>query len=165
MPSLPRPAAPNRPASFDRMLLDHMDALRRRVQRMTRHDTEEVVADTVELALRRWANFDPAKGTFYNWLVWQARDAVRTYRQVTEKVWDAEKQVEAPHVGVAPVQADHAQLSSVLAHLSGIKNGEVLLRRAMGDTLMEIANDRGCSQERVRQVEKEARAKLRRRAA
>lgn len=154
-----------RPASFDRLLLDHMDALRRRVGRMTRHDTDEVVANTVELALRRWSNFDASRGTFYNWLVWQARDAVRNYRQVTEQVWEAELQAEAPHVGVDPVQADHAQLSSVLAHLSGIKNGDVLMRRAMGDTLMEIANDRGCSQERVRQIEGEVRRKLRRRAA
>lgn len=170
MPSLPRPPAPNRPASFDRLLLDHMEALRARVWRMTRHNRDEIVADTVELALRRWANFDPAKGTFYNWLVWQARDAVRTYRREKDKVWKNEVQLDGmtgvlPVVAVQPAQPDHAHLSSVLAHLSGIKNGEILLRRAMGDTLMEIANDRGCSQERVRQIEGDVRRKLRRRAA
>ncbi len=158
--------ASDRPASFDALLLGHMAALRRRVFRMTRHDTDEVVADTIELALRRWANFDPAKGTFYNWLVWQARDAVRSYRKVTDKRWEAELQVDPPRgIGTDPVQDESAHLSSVLDHLSDIKNGDVLFRRAMGDTLMEIANDRGCSQERVRQIEKEARVELVRRAA
>ncbi|HWJ89065.1 MAG TPA: sigma-70 family RNA polymerase sigma factor [Pelagibacterium sp.] len=154
-----------RPASFDRLLLDHMDALRRRVWRLTRHGAEEVVADTVELALRRWANFDPEKGTFYRWLVWQARDAARNYRKVTEKVWEMEQQEELPSGRVEPAQPDHAQLSAVLAHLSGVKDGDVLLRRAMGDTHQEIANDRGVSRSRIQQLEKEARGKLVRRAA
>ena len=58
-----------------------------------------------------------------------------------------------------PRQEDYAELSHTLARLTG-RSGEVLTRRAMGETLEEIGNDLGVTRERVRQIENAARAKL-----
>lgn len=60
----------------------------------------------------------------------------------------------------APTQEHSADLSDVLGALRTIPNGDIVLRRAMGELLTDIGAERGCGRENVRQLEAKARRAL-----
>lgn len=62
---------------------------------------------------------------------------------------------------VAPAQEGYVRLSETPRLVSAHRHGAVLMRRSMGDTLREIANDRGTTVEWARQMEVAARKYVR----
>lgn len=144
-----------RPASFDAALMKYQPGLARLASRLRPEDPESLVQDLNVFALSRHTNFrgDPTqpKSGFWNWLQLNMRSMAQSQRRKP-----------VPPKGettTQPIQEDYAELSRTLARLTG-RNGQVLTRRAMGDSLIEIGNDLGVTRERVRQIENAARAKL-----
>lgn len=147
-----------RPAAFDAALMKYQPGLVRLANRLMPDDAENLVQDTNLFAVERHTNFrgDPSqpKSGFWMWLQWNMRSIAYAKRNrkidASSVQWDGVTQ---------PNQYDYTQLSQSLAMLSG-KGGLIIKRRAMGDTLEEIGNDLRVTRERVRQIEKTARAKL-----
>ncbi len=144
-----------RPSSFDAALLKYQPGLARLASRLRPEDPESLLQDLNVFALSRHTNFrgDPTqpKSGFWNWLQLNMRSMAQSQRRCP-----------VPPKGettTQPIQEDYTELSRTLARLTG-RSGEVLTRRAMGETLEEVSNDLGVSRERVRQIESEARAKL-----
>lgn len=166
------PANDNRPAAFDARIAAYLPGLRKLARRYTKthEQANDLVTDTVIYALEKWQNFRPRTGAdrksdgFWAWLVWQMRGVVQNASVKTanrRRVATFVALDDAPALRVAPNQHDYAELSQTIARLSGTRSGGVLLRRAMGDKLGDVANDLGVSRERVRQLEVAARHELR----
>jgi RNA polymerase sigma factor (sigma-70 family) len=162
-------APAKRPASFDAHVTAYLPGLNRLARRYTKtaEQRQDLVTDTVMYALEKWQNFrgDPAdaRSGFFAWLTWQMRGVVKNGAVKAEirKKHITMVPLDATHVAATPATQDvHVDLSATLRDVSSMMNGDVLMRRAMGDTLQEIAADRGVTRERVRQIEVAARARL-----
>lgn len=154
----------SRPASFDARVMAYLPGLRklaaRRVQPAYRDD---LVTDTIAYALEHWTNYRE-DGGLWNWLVWQMRGILKneaTKKANRDKHVTFVQMADHMHFSVPASQEDYADLSFAFDRAAGVKNGDVLIRRAMGDTLDDIATDRGLCRERIRQLESAARAELR----
>lgn len=155
-----------RPAEFDARVMAYVPGLRNLARRYRRTDEQrnDLVTDTIMSALDRWQSYR-ADGGMWNWLAWTMRGIVSNHAQqaaVRRKHIKFVAMDDVPHAPIETNQEDYADLSSALAALGRVKNGDVVMRRAMGDSLREIAEDRGVTAERVRQIEVAARAELRR---
>ncbi|MDI6028313.1 sigma-70 family RNA polymerase sigma factor [Corticibacterium sp. UT-5YL-CI-8] len=169
---LPKPANDNtpRPAAFDAAVMAYMPGLTRLARRYTKttEQRDDLVNDTVMYALERWKNFrgDPSesRGGFWAWLTWQMRGLVKSasvkaaFRRRTITFVSMEAVVTTPSTPAS--QEENADLSVVFRCAAGVKHGDVLIRRAMGEHLQVIADERGLSRERVRQIETEAREQV-----
>lgn len=153
--------SPPRPACFDSQLLAYLPALRALARRLS-GDPEALVNDTVVWALSCHANFrgDPSalNSGFYNWL----QINMRSIAQAQRRRRSINTVTLAQHDAPTPANQEAAvDLGTVTMRLGG-RPGAVLARRAVGCGLREIANDMGVTRERVRQIEGEERAKLKR---
>lgn len=150
-----------RPAEFDARLMAYLPALRVLARRLS-PDPEVLVNDTVVWALSRWQNFrgDLAQTNsgFYNWLQINMRSIAQGQRKRRTLSTVPLAQHDAP---VPAAQEAAVDLGAVTMRLGG-RPGAVLARRAAGGTLGEVATDMGICKERVRQIEGEERAKLKR---
>lgn len=162
-----KPTAPNRPASFDARVLAYTPGLRNLSHRLLppspgSETQADLVTDTIILALHRWGSFRE-DGGMWNWLAYTmrslARDRRNQWARIVRTVDDADG-IRAGRIGIAPAQEDYVMLSSVLKELTGRKR-DMVLRRAAGDELCEIANDHGISKQRVQQIVEKERARLR----
>ena len=154
----------NRPAEFDAMIMAYVPGLRRLARRMTRDraSADDLVTDTIILALSKWRKHRPADGA-WNWLVWTMRSVMSSRKQAMNAAMRTGTVVSIDTVGplsVSGAQQERAELSEAVHRLRHIRNGEVVLRVAAGETLSEIARDRGVSRERVRQIHAAALRKL-----
>jgi RNA polymerase sigma factor (sigma-70 family) len=160
-----QPANDNRPPEFDRQIAAVYPRLLQRARRFTR-DYESVAHETVAYALRMWATFrqtpgEPYRG-FYTWLCWTMFGIMtdhtnRTARQVLTVSTDAVER--PPEITSEGGQEAHVDLSTVLGWLDE-RERDVMLRRAAGCSGKEVAGLLGLSQQRVSQIEAEARAKI-----
>ena len=168
------PPAPNdndndsRPAAFDARVMEYVPGLRKLAARYRRdsEQRQDLVTDTIASALENWrlfrGDFKQDSSGFWTWLAWRMRGIVKNE--------EGKAGVRNKHAGVKenwwagranqPSPADYAELSSVLGSLSTIRHGDVLLQRAMGGTLQEIAESKGLSHARVYQMERDARSQL-----
>lgn len=154
----------NRPAAFDARVMAYYPGLRRLAARhVPLAYREDLVTDTVISALENWGKFRETGG-MWSWLEWTMRGIVTN---AAKKAATRDKHVrfvpleEYHDASVAPAQEGYTCLSETLRQVSAHRHGSVLIRRAMGDKLKDIANDRGTSVEWVRQMEAGARAELR----
>ena len=162
--SLPTPANDNRPAEFDRQLAAAYPRLLARANRFS-SDPGTLAGQAVVVALHRWRSFRMTPGNpyagFYTWLCWCMKGSAADYkgmmkRRITMVSSDA---VDCPEeIAVDGGQEASTDLSTVLDALSS-RERDILLRRAMGESLLEISDDWGVSKERIRQIEFEARTK------
>lgn len=157
-----KPTKPGRPPSFDARVLAYMPGLRRRASQLGYRGEEarDLVTDTIILALHRWGSFRE-DGGMWNWLAFTMRSLSRDRRKARGIVIvddpDGER---AARISMAPAQEDYAALCGVLNKLTG-RGRDMVLRRAAGEWLDEIANDHGISKQRVQQIIERERERLR----
>lgn len=138
----------------DALLLEYLPGLRKLARKLAPRDHEELLAETLVTILHRRASFRP-EGGFWIWasltMRGVRRDAkLKEGRRIKtvgiEKAWRAS----------TPPNQEHAvDLETVRSHVGG-----VLMRRATGCKLQDIANDNGTSRQRVSQIEQAQRAHL-----
>lgn len=159
------PANDNRPADFDARLLGYMPHLKRLASRLCNNadEREELVQESLAYILSHWTSFRP-DGGFYNWITLCMRHKAQDKRRREAKrktritfVDDEESMVAASYL---PNQLDRLELLQTLEQLDSNRHGEVVLRRAMGEGLREIADEYGVSKERIRQREELGRRSL-----
>lgn len=149
-----------RPAEFDKRLATYIPGLRKQAKHYN-CDVDDLVSDTVEHALKSWHTFRE-DGGFWWWLkrcmqyVVARRKRIQRPRTVAIMNHDA-----ATH----PNQEEYADLSRALNSLPVGRDGEIVLRAAMGEEGPEIGARHGIGGERVRQIVRANRKSLKRMAA
>ena len=150
------PANDNNPrtASFDALLLRWMPFLHKLSQSFERHaqDREDLVNETVTVALHRWSNYKPG-ASFPGWLSFQMRSCVfvRMRKQRSESRWSTRINPERDST-VQANQYENVELSQVIGMLRPGRDREVFLRVVDGESGQLLANEYGISRERVRQI-------------
>lgn len=167
-----------RPAEFDRMLVAYRPFIRKVIRaRARREDWEDLEQEAFEDACRRWSTFRGEDYSFATWLAFVARGVVQAHKRYKAAQMRAgaewsmdtdrtsatgEDYVGGSWLPSAPAtQADYVELSAVLGHLATTKNGSVLVRHAMGEERADIANERGVTRQRVEQILRQERNRLR----
>jgi RNA polymerase sigma factor (sigma-70 family) len=156
------PANDNRPASYDQQLQEHAALVRRLARKISYRDADDVAQDIMLCAVRTHKHRDE-RYPFSTWLhVVAGNVRVERYRASTTNMRAGVTVADdTEHEGaVQPSQHIQAELAEVLRTLSGTRDGEALVRLAMGDKLEEVAADFGVSRERVRQLAQRARQSL-----
>lgn len=151
-----------RPAEFDRQLAAAYPRLLARARRFTT-DPDALVNQAVVDALHRWASFrqtpdNPYYG-FFTWLCWVMMGIASNHTRAAKVrivTVSADAMTNPPIRATNPAQEAHTDLGTLLAVLVP-REREVLLRRAAGEMLSEIAADWGVTKQRVSQIEQEAR--------
>lgn len=166
-----------RPAEFDAAVIQWMPFLHKMASKLeaSAQDREDLVNETVEAALRRWANYREGE-SLPGWLVFQMRERVRSLRKrwrVVSYSYDSRNRAVDEHsdddcdidfqdpMAEAARQDNIVELSQVVSALRPGRNGEVLYRVAQGDNGEEIAADYGITREYVRQIAQAERERLR----
>jgi RNA polymerase sigma factor (sigma-70 family) len=169
-----------RPAEFDARLVAYRPFIRKVIRsRARREDWEDLEQEAFEDACRRWSTFRGEDYSFATWLAFVARGVVQAHKRYKAAQMRAgmEWSMDTDRTGAtgrdflgeswlpsAPAtQADHVELSAVLGHLAATKNGSMLLRHAMGDERADIAAERGVSRQRIEQILRQERERLRKR--
>lgn len=153
-----------RPHTFDARVMSYHPGLSNlaRKYKRTAEERYDLVTDTIAYALEKWENFRE-DGGMYNWLAWNMRGLASNQRATASRrptfVYKGQEQGAVSQ----PQQEGYSDLSSVLRALSSGRPGTILLRRAMGDGLAEIADEYGVSRQRIQQIEIQERALVRRR--
>jgi RNA polymerase sigma factor (sigma-70 family) len=150
-----------RPTGFDAALLAYLPALRRQAKYMAGARHEDLLQEAIVMMLRL---ADKCRvETFRTW----ARIILRRTASNHKRAMRAEKRTgstvdiaAAYAVGTSPNQEFATDLAIAFDALAGIKNGDIVLRRADDELLREIGDERGVSREAVRQLEEKARARL-----
>lgn len=153
----------NRPAAYDREVVNHIPLMRKIAARYGASDREEFVQELCTELFLRWQGRDESY-TFATW-VWTNALNVRSRLAMARK---AKKRC-APTVpfdairdrSCQPNQEDVVELSQVIRRLSGTRDSEILVRHVMGDDLAAIGRDYGVGRERARQLAERERSRLR----
>ena len=171
----------NRPAEFDAAVLQWLPFLHKMAARLERNkqDREDLVNETIATALKRWAGYKQ-EGSLPGWLVFQMRSVVndaRRKKRVPTFSYSTARVVEFDDDGAGNVpktiidrlgsparQEDIVCARQVVDALTG-RDGDVVLRPPMGDTLEAIGAGMGITRERARQIEARGRAAVMRMAA
>ncbi|MDE2100577.1 MAG: sigma-70 family RNA polymerase sigma factor [Patescibacteria group bacterium] len=139
-------------------------------------DAEDLATDAVIDALRLYRHYDPDRGSIATWLYWRLRGAASARRlklscearggsipHVSLSTIDRAGESYAWEVPTPPTQSHEADWQDVRARLQTLSQRDrmVLLRRAAGEALGEIAQDLGVTKQRVQQLETAARCRLR----
>jgi RNA polymerase sigma factor (sigma-70 family) len=146
----------NRPAAFDARLMEYMPGLTVLARKLTRSpkEREDLVTDTIIYCLAHWTSYREGGG-FWNWLYWSMRGVLSARRDAAGRqlvvVDDADGRLLAGR-HVDATQIVHMELVQTLETMN-TRAGNIVIRRAMGDTLGEIGADLGVKAERVRQIE------------
>jgi len=140
-----------RPAEFDAKVMAHVKALGKTAWLKTRNReaADDLVSDTVILALHRWQNYNP-KWAMWTWLCLlmkgKARDNWIARKSRIEMIGTSSEYFAA---AALPNQESRVALNEALAVLDTIKNGDLVLGRAMGDVSAETARKRGVSRQHI----------------
>ena len=155
-----------RPAAFDARLAAYLPGLRKQATHYN-CDADDLVSDTVEYALRTWRDFREGGG-FWWWLQWRMRQVVALRRKAARTNKRDGRTVSldnATHASTAPQQEDYLALVQVLESIPAGRSRDIVLRSAMGEEGPEIGARYGIGRERVRQIVRANRAKMKRMAA
>lgn len=126
----------DRPPEFDLLLVAHLPAIHRQARHLSRHGSDEIVAEASIAALRCWQGFRPDLASFYTWLMLYVRSAARDYRVRTQRHWDNEVHSAAERTTPAG-QLAAVELAEVLA-AAGTRYGRAAVLMATGHTIKEI---------------------------
>lgn len=147
-----------RPDGFDAALIAYLPNLRRQALYMAGLRGEELLQDAVTDMLHLADRCRMA--TFRTWAQIILRRSASNFIRASRQAKRAGVCVPVEHIAVQPAQEGAATLSAVLAALSTIPDGNVVLREAMGDTLTDMGRERGISREEMRQRRELARGRL-----
>lgn len=150
-----------RPHGFDAALTAYMPTLRRQAKYMAGARHEDLLQDAVVMMLGLASKCRVE--TFRTWAQIIMRRAASNHKRAMRAGQRAAPTVDikaAYHVATAPNQEFATDLAIVTDALAGIKNGDIVLRRADDELLREIGAERGVGREAVRQLEEKARARL-----
>lgn len=146
-----------RPASFDAAVIQWMPLMRKIAARLVpSQERDDLVQDTIENALAHWSSYNPAK-KLSGWLAWRMRAVLSHKRRRSSLKTTAIGDYDAPTV---PRQDNIVELSQVVSALRPGRNGQILMRFAMGDDGEVIGEEYGVSRQRVNQIVKREREKL-----
>ncbi|MBO9194358.1 sigma-70 family RNA polymerase sigma factor [Rhizobium sp. 16-449-1b] len=156
----------NRPAEFDRRLTDHLPLIKKVARRQVRNmqERDDLVQDVFAHALAKWRQFRP-DGSFYMWITFMVRMIASEKRRKVIRQGRHLRQVEGEDIlaglSTPARQIEEIDVMEVYNLIPAGRNGDILRRRIMGDTLAEIGSDYGIGRERVRQIEWDQREALR----
>lgn len=166
-----------RPPGFDEALAAYYPSLRKQAYYMAREidAAEELLQETVSAMMRRASSCRVE--TFRTWAQWVLKSTkaqikkgerrfMRAGKTVSISVFDdGNKSLEnsCQQLRTLPNQHHAAELSEVMRMLPEIRDGDILLRRAQGEHLLDIGADLSVTRERVRQRETAALKVLRKR--
>lgn len=157
------PSNDNRPASYDAALLEHTRLIRKMGYKYDRHNREEFAQDLHAYLLDKWHYYNP----IYPFSTWVRMSALSVhcvrYKAKTAACRNAPTICADTNASLLYSQdapESTLDLASIVSRLNGTRGGMMLLRRAMGDGLREIAAEYGISKERVRQIIMAEREKL-----
>lgn len=155
----------NRSPEFDAALLEYLPSMRRQAKHIARERCEDLLQETIVNML---ADADKCRiETFRTWaqIVMRrtASNYLRAARQQKRSAYLVD--IDTIEIGVSAPQDASTDLSKAVATLGSIKYGDIVLRRASGELLREIAAERGVKKEAVRQLEAKARARFLKAAA
>jgi DNA-directed RNA polymerase specialized sigma24 family protein len=150
-----------RSAEFDKQLLAYMPGLYRNAVRMTRRTSSaKVLLDaTVEAMLKRHQSC--RMETFYTWAILVMRNVASTLKEERGRLKRQGISVDMEEAGELPEcdrQSSFVEVADVVRFLRGRKGGDILVRRAMGEGIDEIASDIGMSRSGVHAAEQRERA-------
>ena len=172
-----RADAVGRPVSIDNAIERYYPFLRAIAKKLARGDIERaevLLHDGIVDSLRRWRSYRPEDATVAAWVIWNMRGRRSRHdeRDARERrLFNRNLTVSSASVSdeygegalvmpsVEPDQHYIIELKQTLEMLREIPRAELLLRNAMGETYVEIAEGR-ITRERVRQVIEGARKKL-----
>lgn len=151
-----------RPPEFDARVEAYLPGLKKLALRYTRRDyRDDLVTDTIMYALENWQKFrgdlKQDKSGLWMWLAWTmrgisthgARNAAARRKRITlVPIGDATRSL-----GFASNQHERLEVNQAIQMLSTVRDGDVVLQRAMGDSLEEIAVQRGVTKQRIHQIE------------
>lgn len=157
--------ADTRPVEFDARLMNYYPHLMRLSGRLSNNKTEQedLFQDSIAYILAHWTSFRP-DGGFYNWITLCMRHVAQNGRRKSKvrsrhmPTVSDERAMAA--VMVSPNQTDSVSLNETLAALDPGRSGEIVMMRAMGETLETIGAKYGIGKERVRQIEEKERKRL-----
>lgn len=154
-----------RPAEFDARVMAYMPALKKlAIKLVPAGQREDLIQDVLLWALANWRKFRP-DGGFYNWLTLNMRGIAQNKRRSAEARARTAPLADDPYmrraaaVGAPATQEDGLAARDVIAKLARSREGRVMIRRGLGDTLAEVGKRRGIGAERARQIEMRGRAK------
>lgn len=142
-----------RPASFDAMLMANLPYVRTIARRCSLpQDREDIVNETVAVALERWSRFRP-DGNMARWLGYLTTEvAGRRYAKKPTPI--------AAERVTAPSQESHVDLTRAVERLAP-RERHAILGVAFGKTLGEIGAEMGgVSKQRVDQIVRVGRRRL-----
>lgn len=140
-----------RPPEFDAKVMAHVKALGKLAWMKTRNRdaANDLVSDTVILALHRWQNYNP-KWAMWTWLKLLMRGKARdNWIAGKSRIEMIGTSTEYFNAATPPNQEARVALNEALATLDTIKNGDLVLGRAMGDVSAETARTRGVSRQHI----------------
>lgn len=153
-----------RPATYDAAVLEHRALMARMARGHVKpSEAEELVHDTIVLALRKWSLYDP-QFPFATWLGLLMKNVMgeRRMRASRQKRTGIAVNIDDVVVAARPEQEDALLLSDLLSAFPAGRDGHVLTRRLYGDEQQEIADTLGVTRSRVQQIEERGRQKVRR---
>lgn len=156
----------DRPAEFDRRLLSHLPLLQRLAQKYVHpNEREDAVQDAYLYALSAWRKFIPER-SFYKWLIWQFRHACtnRKNRHNSYNKCNAAV-IGSAQTSTAPQQENIVEARQVINMLTGTRDGDILVKRAMGMGINELAPQYGVKRSRIGQLADQARERITRETA
>ncbi|MEY9198708.1 RNA polymerase sigma factor (sigma-70 family) [Sinorhizobium fredii] len=159
----------DRPASYDRQLVEYLPLVRRLVNSQRPKNPDDMIQDVMLEAVRKWPLYSPDY-KFGTWMVLMVRNVISARKQLTrvKKRQAVLCSLDAGgifSIGTPAAQHDYVELSETLRRLSGTRDSDVLMRYAMGEELAVIGADYGIGKERARQLCERERGRLRRVAA
>ncbi|WP_312405267.1 sigma-70 family RNA polymerase sigma factor [Rhizobium sp.] len=158
-----KPTKLGRPQAFDDRVVSYMPGLRGLASRLgfRGEERDDLVTDTMMTALHRWGSFRE-DGGFWNWLSLTMRACAQERRKAARRmltlVDDGDGRY-ANRMALQPPQLRQIEAIETVRAIKG-RDGDALVRLAMGDTLDEIGRKLGVSRERVRQICERGRSRL-----
>jgi RNA polymerase sigma factor (sigma-70 family) len=145
-----------RPAEFDARVMRYWPGLWNLAGELGARGEErqDLVTETVMEALKKWENYREGGG-FYKWLYWMMRGIWSNSQRskMRSPMTDLPVEEYEQRLVTQPTQEHYVELSQALSRMTAGRRGNVLVRRAMGESLREIGADIGVGPEGVRQLE------------